>query len=142
MLKNEAYCRFGHSLLQGHSEKFDPLTLQRKSQFALHLGIRNVTEYEADNGKGMEELMAGLMMQPSRNADNYGSLRTQAPDTSDTPLPKAGGRSRNAGNPAETTESPLPSGVAPAPLSPGGSLPKRSWDPPERSRKLKCSGFD
>ena len=55
--------RFGHTLLQKQVQKHDIKTLKTKSDFYLHFGIRNVSHYEADNGLGMEELLAGLIIQ-------------------------------------------------------------------------------
>ena len=51
--------------------KYDIQTLTQKSQFAMHYALKNVSEYMADNGRGMEELMAGLMLQNSSLPDAH-----------------------------------------------------------------------
>ena len=68
--------RFGHSMIQGIIQMRDTIRTDVVQSYPLSENYFNMTNYELDNGNGMEQVLMGLLMQKAQKNDRLITTET------------------------------------------------------------------
>ena len=68
--------RFGHSMIQGLIQMYNLADKTLKLTYPLSENYFNLTNYEADDGIGMEQILMGLTEQPAQKNDRHVTTET------------------------------------------------------------------